>query len=130
MMGAVTDLDELRARHEARETANDTFMKAFRSLDGDAHTALEVARQNVKLMTTLRVTQLEHGGAIAGLVTEVRWVKDDIAEVKADMAALRSEVKADMAALRSEVKADVAELRSDVGEIKVGLAEVLRRLPE
>jgi hypothetical protein len=56
--------------------------------------------------------------------------RDDITEVKADIASLRTEVKheiagvkADIASLRTEVKADIASLRT---EMKSGL-ELLRR---
>jgi len=104
----VTELDVLRARQEALETANETLHEVFRTVDGDAHTALEVAKQNVKLMTALRATQLEHGRAIAGLITE-------ITELKAEV---------------GTVNGGVAELKEGVAELKEGLAEVLRRLPE
>jgi cell division protein FtsB len=104
----VSELDVLRARQEALETANDTLHEAFRSVDGDAHTALEVARQNIKLITALRATQLEHGRAIAGLVTDVTELKTDV----------------------TELKTDVAELKTNMGVLTEGMAEVLRRLPE
>ena len=87
--------------------AHDGLWQAFRNLDGDAHTALATARHNVSLMTALRASQLEHGEAIAGLVTDVTDLKVDVAVLKVDVA---------------EVKSDVAGLRSD-------MAEVLRRLP-
>lgn len=98
----------LRARQEALEAANDSLHEAFRSVHGDAHTALEVARQNIKLITVLRATQLEHGRAIAGLVT-------DVAELKTDV---------------SELKTDVSELKTGLGVLTEGIGEVLRRLPE
>ena len=103
----MTEIDMLRAQQEALEMANETLHEAFRGIDGDAHTALEVAKQNVRLMTVLRATQLEHGKVIAGLVTDVTDLKGDVAELKGD----------------------VAEIKGDVAEIKNGLAEVLRRLP-
>jgi cell division protein FtsB len=96
----VSEIDELRARQEALEAANDTLHEAFRGVDGDAHTALEVARQNTRLMTALRATQLEHGRVIAGLVTDV-----------------------------TDLKTDVSGLKTDMADLKTGLAEVLRRLP-
>jgi hypothetical protein len=101
----VTDLHELRARQEALETANGTLHEAFRSVDGDAHTALEVARQNIKLITALRATQLEQGQVIAALATDVVELKGDVAGLKGDLADFK-------------------------GEVREGLAEVLRRLPE
>jgi hypothetical protein len=109
----------LRARQEALETANETLHEAFRAVDGDAHTALEVARQNVKLMTALRTTQLEHGEAIGGIASEVVALKDDVGRLKDDVGTLKGE-------LRDEL----GTMQGDVGEIKAGLAEVLRRLPE
>lgn len=101
------ELEQLRARQEALETANDTLHEAFRTVDGDAHTALEVAKQNVRLMTTLRATQLEHGHVLGAVTTEVAELRSDV----------------------SELKGDVSELKDGVSELKSGLAEVLRRLP-
>jgi cell division protein FtsB len=111
----VSEIDVLRARQEALETANDTLHEAFRSVDGDAHTALEVARQNIKLITALRATQLEHGRAIAGLVTDVSELKTDVADLKTDVA---------------DLKTDVADLKTGLGVLTEGIGEVLRRLPE
>lgn len=146
MMGAVTQLDELHARQEALEIANTSLHETFGKVDGDAHHALELARQNVKLMSAIRATQLEHGAAIGGLVEEsvrlrMRFddMRSDIAGLKAHMNDRFSMVTSDIDMLKGDVgelkgdvgelKGDVATLKSDVGELKVGLAEVLRRLP-
>jgi hypothetical protein len=100
----VSELEVLRARQEALEASNEGLREWLRGVDADAHAALDVARQNVKLMTALRATQLEHGKAIGGLVTEVAGVKADLAEFKAEFTEFKTEVKD-------------------------GFAEVLRRLP-
>lgn len=57
----MSTLEELQAQVETIGTEQETLHEAFRQVDGDAHSALAIARQNVKLMTTLRATQLEHG---------------------------------------------------------------------
>jgi cell division protein FtsB len=117
----VSEIDELRARQEALETANDTLHEAFRGVDGDAHTALEVARQNTRLMTALRATQLEHGRVIAGLVTDVTDLKTGVSGLKTDVTDLKTDV--------TDLKTDVSGLKTDMADLKTGLAEVLRRLP-
>ena len=63
--------------------------------------------------------RLKHGGfsddqarasaeALASALSEAVATKSDVAEVRSEIAALRSEVKADITALRSELKADIA----------------------
>jgi chromosome segregation ATPase len=135
-MGAVTDLNFLSARQEALETSNETLREGFRTLDGDAHTALEVAKQNIKLMTALRATQLAHGEAIASLVTEVADVRSEVADVRAEVAGVRSEVadvRAEVAGVRSEVadvRAEVAGVKSEVADVRAELAGVKAEVAE
>ena len=47
--------------------------------------------------------------------------KADIAELRADMAALRTELKGDIAELRTELKGDIAELRTELKGDMAGL---------
>ena len=47
--------------------------------------------------------------------------KADIAELRADMAALRTELKGDIAELRTELKGDMAELRTELKGDMAGL---------
>jgi chromosome segregation ATPase len=139
----VTELDEIRARMEALERANETLHVAFRGVDGDAHEALAVAMTNVKLMTTLRATQLEHGRALGGLVTQVVDLRRDVEDLQGGLADIGTDVSllkiqvagvttglTDLKTDVNGVKTDVADLKTDAAEIKTSLAEVLRRLPE
>ena len=57
---------------------------------------------------------------IDNLVTKTEFHKE-IAEIRMDIAELRSELKQDIAELRSELKQDIAELRS---ELKQDIAEL------
>jgi phage shock protein A len=128
----VPDLHDLSARQEALETANETLHEVFKTVDGDAHQALTVAKQNIKLIIALRGTQLAHGEVIAGLVTEVADLKVEVADVKTEIAELKVEVgelKVEVGELKAEVLTGVTDVKADVGELKVGVAEVLRRLP-
>jgi hypothetical protein len=102
----VTEINTLRARQEALETSTETLYEMSRVVRGNAHTALDLARQNVKLLIVLRATQLEHGRILAGLVADLAELKDCVG-----------------------ARGDVAGLKDDVGQIKSGLAEVIRRLP-
>ncbi len=47
--------------------------------------------------------------------------KQDVAELRADMAEFKTEIKQDMAGLRTELKQDVAGLRTDMAESKAEL---------
>ena len=51
---------------------------------------------------------------IRAAFTDSVATKADIAELRADMAALRTELKGDMAELRTELKGDIAELRTEL----------------
>ena len=69
-----SSIEELRARLETLASQQEAFQQAYHTVDGDAHMALVIARQNVRLMEAFRATQLEHGQAIAELgdaVTEL-----------------------------------------------------------
>ena len=58
---------------------------------------------------------------IRAAFTDSVATKADIAELRADMAALRTELKGDIAELRTELKGDMAELRT---ELKGDMAEL------
>ena len=64
---------------------------------------------------------------IDNLVTKTEFHKE-IAEIRMDIAELRSELKQDIAELRSELKQDIAELRSelkqDIAELHTEIAEL------
>ena len=64
---------------------------------------------------------------IDNLVTKTEFHKE-IAEIRMDIAELRSELKQDIAELRSELKQDIAELRSelkqDIVELHTEIAEL------
>ena len=70
---------------------------------------------------------------IDNLVTKTEFHKE-IAEIRMDIAELRSELKQDIAELRSELKQDIAELRTEIvalradlqNEIKDGFAKMNR----
>ena len=70
---------------------------------------------------------------IDNLVTKTEFHKE-IAEIRMDIAELRSELKQDIAELRSEYKQDIAELRTEIvalradlqNEIKDGFAKMNR----
>ena len=51
---------------------------------------------------------------IRAAFTDSVATKADIAELRADMAALRTELKGDIAELRTELKGDIAELRTEL----------------
>ena len=59
------------------------------------------------------------------LDTAVANVRADVAELrtelKTDMANLRTELKTDMANLREELKTDMANLRTEITELKTGM---------
>ena len=63
---------------------------------------------------------------IDNLVTKTEFHKE-IAEIRMDIAELRSELKQDIAELRSEFKQDIAELRS---ELKQDIAELRSELKQ
>lgn len=54
------EIAQLRADMEALQNQQEMISDAFRQVDGEAHQALAVAKSNIKLMSTLRATQLEH----------------------------------------------------------------------
>ena len=62
---------------------------------------------------------------IRAAFTDSVATKADIAELRADMAALRTELKGDIAELRTELKGDIAELRT---ELKGDIAELRTEL--
>ena len=47
--------------------------------------------------------------------------KDDIAEVRAEIAEVRAELKGDIAEVRAELKGDIAEVRAEVAGVKTEL---------
>jgi ABC-type transporter Mla subunit MlaD len=77
----VTELDQLRAHQEALETTTEALQGAFRRAYGSAGMTVDLARQIIKLITTLRATQLEHGQVIAALAADVAELKEGLAEV-------------------------------------------------
>lgn len=54
---------------------------------------------------------------IDNLVTKTEFHKE-IAEIRMDIAELRSELKQDIAELRSELKQDIAELHTEIAELR------------
>lgn len=65
------EIAQLRADMEALQTDQEMLNDAFRQIDGEAHQALTIAKSNIKLMSTLRATQLEHSQALEDLNTRV-----------------------------------------------------------
>jgi chromosome segregation ATPase len=145
----MTELDELRARQEALEAANEELHEAFRQVDGDSHEALTVAKSNIKLMVALRATQLEHGRVLSGVVTDVAGLKTSVATLDAKVGQLDAKV-GHLDAKVGHLDAKVGQLDAKVGRLDakidtvdakaeglttavIGLhdmvSEVLRRLP-
>ena len=58
---------------------------------------------------------------IRAAFTDSVATKADIAELRADMAALRTELKGDITELRTELKGDIAELRTELKGDMAGL---------
>ncbi len=56
--------------------------------------------------------------------------KTDIAELRAEMAALRTELKGDLAELRTELKGDIAGLRTDMAGLRTEIQAVEMRTAE
>src|SRR5580700_8634259 len=65
-------------------------------------------------VAAIRRVQTQHTTAIAALQRDVTGLKTDMIGVKAELAVLKD---------------DVAVLKQDMGDVKVALAEILRRLP-
>jgi hypothetical protein len=79
-----------------------------------------------------RLTEVvgHHGAAyLMARVPPMEWdhlaSKDDVADLKADMADMRTELKADMADMRTELKADMADMRT---ELKADMADLRTEL--
>ena len=106
--------NDLQARVEALESDRDTMYAAFRAVDGEFHEVVARHRADRKLLSALRTTQIEHGQALAGLVTDVSGLKTDVSGLKTDVSELKTDV--------SELKTDVSGLKSDVdvSELKDG----------
>ena len=60
---------------------------------------------------------------IRAAFTDSVATKADIAELRADMAALRTELKGDIAELRTELKGDMAGLRTEIQAVELRMAE-------
>ena len=67
---------------------------------------------------------------IRAALTDSVATKADIAELRADMAALRTELKGDIAELRTELKGDMAELRTDMAGLRTEIQAVELRMAE
>ena len=67
---------------------------------------------------------------IRAAFTDSVATKADIAELRADMAALRTELKGDIAELRTELKGDMAELRTDMAGLRTEIQAVELRMAE
>ncbi|MCY4610885.1 MAG: hypothetical protein OXC38_04195 [Gammaproteobacteria bacterium] len=79
-----------------------------------------VSFQMVALMAIL--------GFLWRLHRDISNVRQDVAEVKIDMANLRQEMKVDMAHLRREIGEDMAGLRQDFGQETASLRERMCRM--
>ena len=62
---------------------------------------------------------------IDNLVTKTEFHKE-IAEIRMDIAELRSELKQDIAELRSEFKQDIAELRTEIVALRADLQNEMK----
>ena len=62
---------------------------------------------------------------IDNLVTKTEFHKE-IAEIRMDIAELRSELKQDVAELRSEYKQDIAELRTEIVALRADLQNEMK----
>ena len=62
---------------------------------------------------------------IDNLVTKTEFHKE-IAEIRMDIAELRSELKQDIAELRSEYKQDIAELRTEIVALRADLQNEMK----
>ena len=67
---------------------------------------------------------------IRAAFTDSVATKADIAELRADMAALRTELKGDIAELRTELKGDIAGLRTDMAGLRTEIRAVELRMAE
>ena len=64
--------------------------------------------------------------AAADAVPDIQHLatKEDIAELKVEMAELRSELRTEMAELRSEVRTEIAGVKTEMAELRTEMAEL------
>ena len=86
-------------------------------------------RAHTRVLDALRVTQLEQATKLDAHYAEH---KADTAELKADVAALRTEFRTELAVVKAdtaELKTGLAEVKADVTEIKIGIARIATLFP-
>ncbi len=99
----------------------------FHRDQAEAQVQLVIDAMNDEIATKTDMAELR--GDMAELRSELRQDMAELrSEFKQDMAELRAEMKQDMAALRSELKQDMAALKSDLllklGGLMVGVSTV------
>jgi chromosome segregation ATPase len=113
----------------------DALSAGVRALRTDAADIRRVQRQHTGLLSALNRdvagltrVQEQHTALLAGLGEDVAGLKADVAgltRVQEQHTALLAGLGEDVAVL----KADVAGLKQDMADVKMALAEILRRLP-
>ena len=70
--------------------------------------------------------------AAADAVPDIQHLatKEDIAELKVEMAELRSELRTEMAELRSEVRTEIAGVKTEMAELRTEMAELRTEMAE